>query len=76
MTGRLIACFAFVAGIMLGSWLSNPSKVHAQFGAAVVTVTEVYPLTTRNSVRYSGSVVGFSCTRNREGEPDCYVATQ
>ena len=74
MKTRFAIGFAFALGIALGFFLVRPAMVHAQSGG--VTVTKV-PMVGGNGLTFvRGSIVGFSCLPDGEGNATCYVASQ
>jgi hypothetical protein len=86
MKTKLLICLAFTIGIVLGVIIPKSSVVHAQIrsGAVTVMVTKVGRIgtlgdpggTLHSGAAVSGTVVGFSCARDGDGDPQCYVATE
>jgi len=81
MKVKLVAFLAFTLGIALGLIFARPSVVHAQYGPTSVKITPVEPMNmgALGGVQYvtgSASVVGFSCTSDKEGDSECYIASQ
>jgi len=64
---------AFVAGILLGIYLSRPAKVHAEIPGLVY----VQKLDTKTPgwQTIKGGVLGFSCVQAGMGAADCYALT-
>lgn len=74
MKNILAVSIAFVLGIAFGHLLLRPSPVHAQMGGVIVT--EAVQTQGRIPNPVSGTVVGFSCTRDTDGGAACFIATQ
>ena len=75
----LKTCLAVLAGYLLGAAL-HPASLKAQYGSSdpKVMVQEVKYLhpTGQAIITSQGSqVIGFSCTRNEDGESQCYIAS-
>lgn len=79
MKNRLLFLLAFAAGTMLGFLLAKPSVVHAQYGGTSVNITKVRAMhmgVVGGSESVTGTVVGFSCTSDSQGESECYIASK
>ena len=64
-----------VIGFGLGAVLFHSPSVRAQ-GKTIVSVTRGYLGTGHVAIDAGSQVVGFSCVQNKEGEPECYVASK
>ena len=77
----LVAFLAFTLGIALGLIFARPSVVHAQYGPTSVRITPVSsinmgPLGGVQSVMGAASVVGFSCTSDKDGTSECFIRSR
>jgi hypothetical protein len=78
---KVVAFLTFTLGIALGFIFARPSVVHAQYGPTSIRITPVAPMNMgplggTQSVMGSASVVGFSCTSDKDGNSECFIATQ
>jgi hypothetical protein len=79
MKNRLLFLLVFVVGTVLGFLLAKPSTVHAQYKSTSVKIKRVEPMNMGplgGSESVTGSVIGFSCTSDSDGNSECYIASQ
>lgn len=66
----------FLLGVVIGAVLFRPASVHAGGHLVYLDHVKIGLDGSGSALIMGGSVVGVSCTRDEDGQPTCFVASQ